>query len=68
MRAQGLVNAWPLSIAKHVDKVQVGRDQRLERAVGHQGFDGAAPPTKTQAPGRLMPHRCMRRTLERRMT
>ena len=36
-------DAWPLSVAKHVDKVQIGRDQRLKRAIGHQGFDGAAP-------------------------
>ena len=49
MRAQSLADAWPLSIAEHVDKIQIGRHQRLKRAVSHQGFDGAAPVTKTFA-------------------
>ena len=52
MRAQGLANAWPLSIAKHVDMIQIGRDQRHKRTAGHQGFDGAAPVTKAVAGAR----------------
>ena len=41
MRAQGLADAWPLSITKNVDNIQIGRNELLERAVGHQGFNGA---------------------------
>ena len=33
----------PLSVAKHVDEVQVGRHQRLERAIEHQTFNRASP-------------------------
>ena len=31
------------AVAKHVDKVQVSRDQRLERAYEHQRFNRASP-------------------------
>ena len=31
------------ALPKHVDQIKVGRDKRLGRAVGHQGFDGAPP-------------------------
>ena len=37
MHAESLADAWPLSVAKHVDKIQVGRNERLERASGRQG-------------------------------
>ena len=49
MCAQGLTDAWPLSVTKHVDKIQDGRNERLERAVGRQGFHGAAPAGPMQA-------------------
>ena len=39
----------PLTVAKHADKIQVGRDERLERAVGRQGFNCAAPVAKALA-------------------
>ena len=48
MRANCLADARPLSVTKHVDKIQVGRDERLERAVGRQGFNGAAPVAKAE--------------------
>ena len=28
---------------QHVDKIQVGRNERFERANGRHGFNGAAP-------------------------
>ena len=31
------------ALTKHVDKIQIGRNKRLERAVGHQGLNGAVP-------------------------
>ena len=37
----------PLGVARHVDQIQVGRDMRLKRAVGRQGFNGAAPVAET---------------------
>ena len=40
---QGGSDVGPLSVAKHVDEVQVGRHQRLERAVEHQRFNRASP-------------------------
>ena len=43
VRAKGFADAGPLGVAKHVDQVQIGRDERLDRAVGRQGFNGAAP-------------------------
>ena len=49
MSAQSSANVGPLSVAKHVDKVQVSRDQRLERAVEHQRFHGASG-TKLHTP------------------
>ena len=33
----------PLSVAKHVDEVQVGRHQRIERAIEHQRLNRAPP-------------------------
>ena len=44
--AQGGANVRPLSVAKHVDEVQVSRHQRLWRAVEHQGFNRASPMTQ----------------------
>ena len=41
--AQSGTNVGPLSVAKNVDKVQISRDQRLERAVEHQRFNRASP-------------------------
>ena len=52
MCAQGLADAWPLSVAKHVDKTQVGRNELLERAVGRQRFNDAAPVAKSLAGAR----------------
>ena len=40
---QGGSDVGPLSVAKHVNEVQVGRHQRLERAVEHQRFNRASP-------------------------
>ena len=45
--AKGFADAGPLAVAQHVDQVQIGRDKRLERAVGRQGFNGAAPVAET---------------------
>ena len=47
--AEGFADAGPLGVAKHVDQIQVGRDKRLKRAVGRQGFHDATPVTKTFA-------------------
>ena len=52
MRAHHLADARPLSVAKHVDKIKVGRDERLERAVRRQGFKSAAPVAKALAGAR----------------
>ena len=41
--AQSSADVGPLSIAKHVDKVQIGRHQRLNRAIEHQRFNRTAP-------------------------
>ena len=46
MSAQSSANVRPLSIAKHVDKIQVSRHQRLNRAIEHERFDRAAPMTQ----------------------
>ena len=35
MSAQSGANVGPLSVAKHVDEVQVSRHQRLNRAIEH---------------------------------
>ena len=45
--AEGFADAGPLGVAKHIDQIQIGRDKRLERAVGRQGFNGAAPEAET---------------------
>ena len=47
VRAKGFADAGPLGVAKYVDQVQIGCDKRLERAVGRQGFNGAAPVVET---------------------
>ena len=69
VRAESPVNAWPLGVANHVEKIQIGRHQRLSVPLA---IKGSMVPRQwqrpSQAPGKLMPHRCMRRTLERRMT
>ena len=50
--AQGGADGRPLSVAKHVDEVQVGRHQRLEFAIEHQGFDRASPVAQSFARSR----------------
>ena len=47
--AESFADAGPLGVAKHVGQVQIGRDQRLERAVGHRGLNGAAPVAESLA-------------------
>ena len=49
MCAQSGAHLGPLCVAKHVDKVQISRDQRLERAVEHQRFNRASPVTQGPA-------------------
>ena len=46
VRAESLADTRPIGVALHVDKIQVGRHQRLERAVGRQGLDGTTPATE----------------------
>ena len=43
VRAGSLANAWPLGVAEHDNKIQIGRHQ------GDHGLDGAAPVAKTLA-------------------
>ena len=40
MRAESLADTRPLGVAEHVDKIQVGRHQRLNLAVGHHAWAG----------------------------
>ena len=44
--AQGGADEGSLGVAKHVDEVQIGRHQRLQRAIEHQGFNRASPVTQ----------------------
>ena len=46
MSAQSGANVRPLSIAKHVDKIQIGRHQRLNRAIEHKRFNRTASMTQ----------------------
>ena len=46
VRAESLADTRPLGVAERVDKTQVGRHQRLKRAVSHHGLDGATPVTE----------------------
>ena len=54
LRAEGFVDAGPLGVAKHVDQVQIGRDKRLDRAVGRQGFNRASGRDPRQADSPLV--------------
>ena len=47
MRAEGFADVGPLGIARLVDQIQIGRDERLMSAVGRQGFNGAGPVAET---------------------
>ena len=49
VRAKGFADAGPLGVAKQVNQVQNGRDKRLKRVVGRQGFSGTAPVAKALA-------------------
>ena len=41
--AQSSADGGPLCVAKHVDEVQIGSHERLQRAVEHQRFNRASP-------------------------
>ena len=70
MRAESLADTRPLGVAEHVDKIQVGRPTNGS-SVPFATIGSMVPrqwQSPSRAPSRLMPHWCIRRALERRMT